>query len=286
MRHRFSQRRRLAGPKSKAGDFTFEAPPELPRTIEVSAVKKALPWVFGVVIVGMVVMMFVSGFRQMNPLYLIFMAMMGIALFQSMQQQGGNSEMSTPEVNSERAGYLRYLSGKAAEIREVAAAQKASAEWSHPDPDVLEAALGSPRMWERGASDPDYLHIRVGRDEVKLDSKIKVKPVDSELDLEPVAKTALQHLRAVQQSIPHCPKAINFAGYGMIGVYGDRSVFRRRHACLDRATGVLAHAKRHRPGGGLHLPGIAVGLGEMAGAHRKSGHRRRRTSPVPEHLAA
>lgn len=225
MRHRFSQRRRLAGPKSKAGDFTFEAPPELPRTIEVSAVKKALPWVFGVVIVGMVVMMFVSGFRQMNPLYLIFMAMMGIALFQSMQQQGGNSEMSTPEVNSERAGYLRYLSGKAAEIREVAAAQKASAEWSHPDPDVLEAALGSPRMWERGASDPDYLHIRVGRDEVKLDSKIKVKPVDSELDLEPVAKTALQHLRAVQQSIPHCPKAINFAGYGMIGVYGDRSVF-------------------------------------------------------------
>ena len=58
-----------------------------------------------------------------------------------------------------------------------------------------------------------------------LASKIKVKPVDSELDLEPVTKTAVQNMRAVQQSIPHCPKAIDFSGVGMIGVYGDRGVF-------------------------------------------------------------
>lgn len=227
MRHKFPQRRRVAGPNGPDAkkEFLFEAPPELPRTIEPSAFKKYLPWVFGVTIIAIVVMIFVSGFRQINPIYLVFMMMMGLALFQSMQQQGGTAEMSTPEVNSERAEYLRYLSDKAAEIRDAAAAQKASAEWSHPDPDVLEAVLGTPRMWERGASDPDYLHIRVGRDEVKLANKIKVKPVDSELDLEPVATTALQHLRAVQQSIPHCPKAIDLAGYGMIGVYGDRAAF-------------------------------------------------------------
>ena len=225
MRARFPQRRRVSGPRRVVKDFTLEPPAELPRTIEVSAWKKALPWVFGIVIVGMVAMMFIMGFRQMNPMYLFFMAMMGIALFSSMQSQGNNSEMSTPEVNSERAEYLRYLSGKTEEIREAADSQKATAEWSHPDPDVLEAVLDGPRMWERGASDPDYLHVRVGRDEVKLASKIKPKPVDSELDLEPVTKTALQHMRAVQQSIPHCPKAIDFAGHGMIGFYGDRSVF-------------------------------------------------------------
>ena len=225
MRARFPQRRRVSGPRQIDTNFTFEPPPELPRTIEVSAWKKALPWVFGLVIVGMVAMMFIMGFRQMNPMYLFFMAMMGIALFSSMQNYGVNTEMSTPEVNSERAEYLRYLSGKAEEIRAAADAQKASAEWSHPDPDVLEAVLDGPRMWERGASDPDYLHIRVGRDEVRLAAKIKVKPVDSELDLEPVSKTALQHMRAVQQSIPHCAKAIDFAGVGMIGVYGDRTLF-------------------------------------------------------------
>lgn len=225
MRERFPQRRRLVGPQRKVADFIFEAPPELPRAIEVSAVKKALPFVFGIVMIGMVIMMFASGLRQMNPMYLLVMAMMAIALFQSVQSQGGNSDMSTPEVNSERAEYLRYLSVKAEEIRAAAEAQRASAQWSHPDPAVLEAVLGSPRMWERDAAAPDYLHIRIGRDQVKLGGKMKVKPVDSELDLEPVAKTALQHLRAVQQSIPHCPKAINFTNFGMIGVYGDREVF-------------------------------------------------------------
>lgn len=225
MRERFPHRRRVAGPQHKAKDFTLNPPPELPRTVEVGALKKALPWVFGASMVVMVIFMFMTGYRQMQPMYLFFVAMMVIALFQSMQAQGGTSEMSTPEVNSERAEYLRWLSGKGEEIREVAATQKASAEWSHPDPEVLEAVIGSPRMWERGATDPDYLHVRVGRDEVRLQSKIKVKPVESELDLEPVTYTALQHLRAVQQSIPHCPKALDLAGFGMIAVYGDQVVF-------------------------------------------------------------
>ncbi|MDO2394817.1 type VII secretion protein EccCa [Mycobacterium avium subsp. hominissuis] len=239
MRTRFPQRRRVSGPVAKPKDFNFEPPPELPRTIEVPAWKKALPLVFGIVIVGMVVMMFVMGFRQMNPMYLFFMAMMALGLFSSLQGQGANTEMTKAEVDSERAEYLRYLSGKAEEIRAAADAQKAKAEWSHPDPDLLEAVLADPtfdpsapasaarsqRMWERGASDDDYLHIRVGRDEVKLAAKIRVKPVESELDLEPVTKTALQHMRAVQQSIPHCPKAIDFAGIGMIGVHGDRELF-------------------------------------------------------------
>ncbi len=207
-------------------DFLFEAPPELPRLVEQPAWKKALPWVFGLVMVGMVGMMFVMGFRQMNPMYLFFMLMMGIALFSSMQNQGGGEDVTTPKINSERAEYLRYLSGKGEQIRKAAAAQRAAAEWSHPDPDVLEAVLDSPRLWERGSSDPDFLQVRIGRDQVRLANKFKVKPVDAELDLEPITKIALQHLRAVQQVIPHCPKAIDLAGYGLIGVYGDRAMFR------------------------------------------------------------
>lgn len=226
MRARFPQRRRIVGPKYEAQKFVIEPPPELPRTIQLPAWKKALPWLFGAVIIGMIVMMLVMGIRQMNPMYLFMMGIMGVSLFSSLESRGNNSEMSTPEVDSERAEYLRYLSGKGEDLRKAAAAQKSSAEWSHPDPEVLEAVLDEPRQWERGASDPDYLHIRIGRDEVKLAAQVKVKPVDSELDLEPVAKTTLQHLRAVQQSIPHCPKAIDVASYGMIGVYGDRPLFR------------------------------------------------------------
>lgn len=180
---------------------------------------------FGAAIVGMMVMMFISGIRQMNPMYLFFMAMMALGLFQSVQAQGGTAEMTTEEVDSERAEYLRYLSATAAKIRAAAASQRESAEWSHPDPQRLEAVVSSPRMWERGSTDPDYLKVRVGRTDVALASQVKVKAVDSELDLEPVTKTALQHMRAVQQSIPHCPKAVDLAGVGQIDIYGDHELF-------------------------------------------------------------
>ena len=262
MRVRFPQRRRLAVPQHNGKDFIFDPPPELPRTIEVSAVRKSLPWVFGVVIVGMVVMMFVTGFRQMNPIYLFFMAMMAIALFQSMQSQGVNSEMSTPEVNSERAEYLRYLSGKAEEIRDTAAAQRASARWSHPDPDVLEAVLGSPRMWERGSSDPDYLHIRIGRDEVRLASKIKVKPVAFRAG--PGAghhdrPAAHEGCSAVNPALPQSDR--------LGGVRHDRRLRRPgRVQCgaagVDLPAGVLAYPQRHGAGGGVTASGVAVELDE------------------------
>jgi hypothetical protein len=168
----------VSGPQRADKTFTLEPPPELPRTIEVSAWKKALPWVFGIVIVGMVAMMFIMGFRQMNPMYLFFMAMMGIALFSSMQSQGANTEMSTPEVNSERAEYLRYLSGKTEEIVHVRRLTPRRPAPNGHTPTLMcsKAVLDGPRMWERGASDPDYPHIRQARDEVTLASKIKVKP--------------------------------------------------------------------------------------------------------------
>ncbi|MEW2484223.1 type VII secretion protein EccCa [Mycobacterium sp. NPDC049093] len=217
--------RRILGPKTVDKDFTFEAPPELPRLVEQSAWRKALPWVFGLVMVGMVAMMFIMGFRQMNPMYLFFMLMMGIALFSSMQNSGGE-DVTTPKVNAERAEYLRYLSGKAEQIREAAASQRAAAEWSHPDPEVLEAVFDSKRLWERFPTDSDFLQVRIGRDQVRLANKIRVKPVDAEIDLEPVTKMALQHMRAVQQVIPHCPKAIDLSGYGQITIYGDRQTFR------------------------------------------------------------
>lgn len=226
MRERFPQRRRLAGPRSASKDFTFNPPPELPRTVEQSWVKKALPFVFGAAMIAMVIMMFVMGIGQMrSPMYLFFMAMMLVALFQSVQSGGSHNEMTTPEVDSERAEFMRYLSGKGEEIRTAAEAQKAAALWSHPEPAVLEAVIGSPRMWERATGDSDYLHVRLGCDDVKLNAKIKVKPVDSELDLEPVTKTALQHLRAVQQFIPHCPKAVDLSTLGVIRVFGDRAQF-------------------------------------------------------------
>src|ERR1700687_2994048 len=165
MREQFDLRRRRNVPVAKKESFTIEAPPELPRTIELPAWKKALPWIGAAALIGIVVMLFVTGVRAMNPMYLVFMGMMAIGMIGTFQNMGGASEMSPPEVNSERTEYLRYLSGKADDIRKAADAQRKSAQWSHPEPAELHAHVGEERMWERGANDPDYLKIRVGLDE-------------------------------------------------------------------------------------------------------------------------
>lgn len=225
MRERFRPRRRMKMPLHKQLTFNLEHPSDLPRSIDRHPIKKALPWLFGVVVVGMMGYMLFSGLRNSNPMYLVFMVMMLVGLVQSVQVQGGNAEMSTAEVDSDRAEYLRYLSGMGEKIRQDGASQLALAQWSHPDPDLLDAVTTSPRLWERGASDDDYLKVRVGRDLVKRLSSIKVKPVESELDLEPVERTSLDHLRTVQQSIPHCPKSIDVHGLGLITIYGDRDLF-------------------------------------------------------------
>ena len=170
MRDQFPERRRRNAPvrDDKNAPFNIDPPAELPRTIELPAWQKAAPWVVGVAVIGIVIMLVLTGVRLINPIYLVFMAMMAFGVISSFQNAGGASEMTTPQVNSERSEYLRYLSGTAQKIRAAADTQRASAEWSHPDPDVLEAHVGSARMWERGSADLDYLKIRVGRDDIKL----------------------------------------------------------------------------------------------------------------------
>lgn len=229
MREPFELRRRrnMPAPNPSTLTFTLEPPPELPRVVEPNFLQRALPWLLGLLIIGMVVMMFVTGAGVMrNPMYLIMMVMV-IMMAVGAHQNGGRADMSTPEVDAERAEYLRYLSDNAALIREAADRQRTTAQWSHPSPQKLDSYVGSSsgRMWERGRTDKDFLKIRIGLDEIALEALVKVKAVDAELDLEPVARTALQHLRAVQQSIHHCPKAIDFAGISQINIYAEAETF-------------------------------------------------------------
>ncbi|SIJ21937.1 cell division protein FtsK [Mycobacteroides abscessus subsp. abscessus] len=227
MREKFDLRRRLNRPDHKDTTFTIDPPDELPRTVQLPFYQKAAPWVLGIAVIGIFVMIFLTGAQMIrNPMYMIFMLMLVFSAVGSINNVGGQSDKSTSEVNSDRSEYLRYLSGKANEIREAKDTQMARAKWSHPDPAILEAYLGTRRMWERTSPDDDFLQVRIGLDTVALTNPIKVKRIESELDLEPVAKVALQNLRSVQQSIPHCPKAIDLKGTNLITISGDRTMFR------------------------------------------------------------
>ena len=143
----FEARRRLPSPVTRKGSISIEAPPELPRVIPPSLLKRALPVVIVLLIVGMIVAMVATGMRLISPQTLFFpfvLLLAATAFF-----RGGDNKSRTEEVDAERADYLRYLSVVRDNIRGQAAAQRAAAEWSHPEPADLAAIPGSRRQWER-----------------------------------------------------------------------------------------------------------------------------------------
>lgn len=237
MREPFERGRRHEIPPYKQHKFAFVPPAELPRIIEQRWWKKALPWVIGGAVFMLFVIMFATGIRQLNPMYFVFFMTMIATALGGQFGGGGQGEVSADEVDAERADYLRYLSESSVLIREQLEALRANREWSHPHPQILDAFVGTHRMWERGPNDPDYLMIRAGLDEVALEPKLEVKRVESQLDREPVARTALHNLLTSGQSIHHCPKAIDFPNFGRVTFYGDREQFR---AAMRAWVGQLA----------------------------------------------
>lgn len=150
----FEARRRLAPPSSHQGTIIIEAPPELPRVIPPSLLRRALPYLIGILIVGMIVALVATGMRVISPQTLFFPFVLLLAA--TALYRGNDKKMRTEEVDAERADYLRYLSVVRDNIRAQAAEQRASALWSHPDPAALASVPGSRRQWERDPHDPDF----------------------------------------------------------------------------------------------------------------------------------
>src|SRR5271170_2595043 len=174
----FEARRRLPSPATRKGSINIEAPPELPRVIPPSLLRRALPVVIVLLIVGMIVAMVATGMRLISPQTLFFpfvLLLAATAFF-----RGSDNKSRTEEVDAERADYLRYLSVVRDNIRAQAGEQRAAAQWSHPDPTELAAVPGSRRQWARDPHDPDFLVLQAGRDQVPLATALRVKDTADE----------------------------------------------------------------------------------------------------------
>ncbi len=194
----FEARKRLAGPEARKGTITIEAPPELQRVVPPSLMRRALPYLIVLLIVGMIVALFATGMRLISPQILFFpfvLLLAATALYR------GDTKTRTEEVDAERADYLRYLSVVRDNVRAQAADQRAALEWSHPDPGALAAVAGTRRQWERDPHDSDFLVVRTGVHDVPLDTALRVKDTADEVDLEPVSHSAL---RALLESSARC----------------------------------------------------------------------------------
>ena len=215
----FEARRRLAPPSTRKGTITIEAPPELPRVIPPSFLRRAMPVVIVMLIVGMIVALVATGMRVISPQTLFFPFVLLLAA--TALYRGNDNKMRTEEVDAERADYLRYLSVVRDNIRTQAAQQRAAAQWSHPEPAALATVPGSRRQWERDPHDPDFLVLRAGRHHVPLATALRVKDTADEIDLEPVSHSALRSLLDTQRTVRDVPTGIDLTKVSRITVLGE-----------------------------------------------------------------
>ena len=215
----FEARRRLAPPVTRKGTINIEAPPELPRVIPPSFLRRAMPYVLVILIVGMVVALFATGMRLISPQTLFFPFVLLLAA--SAMYRGNDNKARTEEVDAERADYLRYLSVVRDNIRTQAAQQRAAAEWSHPEPTALASVPGSRRQWERDPHDPDFLVLRAGRHQVPLTTALRVNDTADEIDLEPVSHSALRSLLDTHRIVRDVPTGIDLTKVSRITVLGE-----------------------------------------------------------------
>lgn len=215
----FEARRRLPPPATRKGTISIEAPPELPRVIPPSMLRRALPVVIVMLIVGMIVAMVATGMRVVSPQTLFFPFVLLLAA--TALYRGTGNKTRTEEVDAERADYLRYLSVVRDNVRAQAAKQRAAAEWSHPEPADLAAIPGSRRQWERDPRDTDFLAVRAGLHPAVLDTALRVNDAADETDLEPVSHSALRSLLDTQRTVRDVPTSIDLAKVSRITVLGD-----------------------------------------------------------------
>ncbi|ORA13211.1 type VII secretion protein EccC [Mycobacterium asiaticum] len=212
----FEARRRLTPPSARKGTITIEAPPELPRVIPPSLFRRAMPYLIGILIVGMIVALFATGMRLISPQTLFFPFVLLLAA--TALYRGDSNKTRTEEVDAERADYLRYLSVVRDNIRAQAAEQRAAAQWSHPEPQALTAVPGSRRQWERDPDDPDFLVVRAGRHSAPLATTLRVSDTADEIDLEPVSHSALRSLLDTQRTVRDVPTGIDLTKLSRIKV--------------------------------------------------------------------
>ncbi|MGV8875026.1 MAG: type VII secretion protein EccCa [Rhodococcus sp. (in: high G+C Gram-positive bacteria)] len=222
---RFVRGARREVPRSPGGEVNLQPPPEIPRAVPGNLLMKLMPLVMVAAMVGMVALMFTSG-AAANPMMLMFPAMMLMSMVGMLAGGGKSGGARTAEANEDRKDYLRYLDQLRRDVAETERAQRRALEWSHPAPETLWSVAGTERMWERRLSDPDFAHVRVGRGDQRLATRLvppETGPVD---ELEPVSAVSLRRFVRAHSVVAALPTAVSLRGFAALSVAGDRDCAR------------------------------------------------------------
>ncbi|MGQ4597296.1 type VII secretion protein EccCa [Nocardia sp. R6R-6] len=220
---RFQRRARREMPRSPGGEVTLQPPPEIPRVTPGNLLMKLMPVVMVIGMVGMMALMFTQGGGiASNPMSMMFPIMMVFSMVGMFAGQGGGKGQKAAEANEDRKDYLRYLDQVRKDVDETARQQRASVEWSHPEPELVWMLAGTSRMWERRAGDKDFCHARIGIGGQRLATRLVAPETGPVEELEPIAAVSLRRFVRAHSTVPDLPTAIAVKGFATIALDGDR----------------------------------------------------------------
>ena len=219
------------GPRLIPGEISITPPEDLGIDIPPSGVQKALPYVMGVGMLGMIGIMLLTGTRQLSP-YMLMMPLMMIMMSVGVLAGGGSSGKKVPEINADRKEYLRYLAGLRPRVQSSASAQVAFFGYHAPHPDDLLSIVGTQRQWSRPSTADFYGATRIGTGDQPAVDRLLKPAVGGELAgpsaapqpyLEPVSHMWVIKFLRTHGLIHDCPKLLQLRTFPTIAVGGDKA---------------------------------------------------------------
>ncbi|MDO3639390.1 type VII secretion protein EccCa [Mycolicibacterium arseniciresistens] len=217
------------GPRLTPGEINVTPPDDLGVEIPPSGLQRALPWVMGGCMLGMIAIMIFTGVRQLSP-YMLMMPLMMVMGTVGFMAGGGSGGKKVPEINADRKEYLRYLSGLRTRVTSSAAAQVTFFNYHAPHPEDLLSIIGTHRQWSRQSNADFFSSTRIGIGaEAAVDRLLKPN-VGGELagpagapqpHLEPVSHMWVTKFLRTHGLIHDCPKLLQTRTFPTIAVGGD-----------------------------------------------------------------
>lgn len=122
----------------------------------------------------------------------------------------------------QRERYLRYLTEVRQTARQVADGQRLAAGWLHPSPERLWAlAERRRRVWERRASDDDFLRLRLGQGRAALATPIQLGARNDPMaDYDEQTHAAAQRVIDQAGKVGRQPALVDLAKTGVVSILG------------------------------------------------------------------
>src|SRR5690349_6188277 len=217
------------GPRLTPGEINVTPPDDLGIEIRPSGIQKALPWVMGGGMLGMIAIMIFTGVRQLSP-YMLMMPLMMVMATVGFMAGGGPGGKRVPEINADRKEYLRYLAGLRTRVTSSAAAQVTFFNYHAPHPDDLLSLVGTNRQWSRQVNADFYAATRIGIGAEPAVDRLLKPAVGGELagpqgapqpHLEPVSHLWVTKFLCPHDLIHDCPNLVALRTFPTIAVGGE-----------------------------------------------------------------